>query len=207
MESFADGVRIFRTRIFPKRRHLFEALAQGQEPEALFITCADSRIVASLITHTQPGRLFVERNPGNIVPIYSEESVGVSASIEYAVEKLHVPQIIICGHSDCGAMRGILQPERLTPAVKRWLDYAAPALERIQGSGARQSGIDLQQAVTYGNVLLQMEHLETHPSVKRRLEKGDLKIYGWVYHIHSGLVEAYNPASGKFEEWPPLAER
>ena len=112
-DALKAGVARFQRHVFPKRKLLFEKLAKAQNPKALFLTCADSRVVPALITNTGPGQLFVERNPGNLVPIYSEEAVGVSASIEYAVAVLRVEHIIICGHSDCGVIKGILHPDKL----------------------------------------------------------------------------------------------
>ena len=123
MKNFIDGFIRFKRDVFPKRKQLFERLAGAQSPEALFITCADSRIVPDLIMQTEPGDLFICRNAGNIVPPYGEVQGGVSATIEYAVAVLNVSHIIVCGHTDCGAMKGILKPETLDelPTVKSWL--------------------------------------------------------------------------------------
>jgi carbonic anhydrase len=121
------GVKRFQERVFPNRKVLFERLAQVQSSKAPFLTCADSRVVPSLITQTGPGELFVERNPGNLLPVYSEESVGVSASIEYAITALRVKHAIICQHSDCGVVTSILYPENVAqlPAVSRWMEFGA----------------------------------------------------------------------------------
>src|SRR3954471_20330217 len=126
METILSGVRNFRTIVFPQKKEIYERLAEKQVPLALFLTCGDSRIDPSLLTGTEPGEIFVERTPGNIVPVYDDEvSVGVSASIEYAVAVLGVKNIIVCGHSACGAMKALLDPEKLTclPATARWLKY------------------------------------------------------------------------------------
>ncbi|MCU0245095.1 MAG: carbonic anhydrase [Bryobacter sp.] len=205
MVQLAEGVRIFKERVFPKRREFFARLARQQNPEVLFITCADSRVVPSLITHTNPGELFVERNPGNIVPVYSEESVGVSASIEYAVAVLGVKHIIVCGHSDCGAVKGILHPEKLTPAVARWLEYGTPALREVEERFPHHTEEQKLRRLTDWNVITQMGHLQGHPSVRERLAAGELEIHGWVYEIGTGEVYALHPVSNEFAPWPPAA--
>jgi len=204
MDKIRDGVAVFQRQVFPKRRALFERLAKSQQPIALFITCADSRIVPSLITHTGPGELFVERNPGNIVPIYSEESVGVSASIEYAIEALNVPDVIVCGHSDCGAVKAILHPEKMQniPAVGRWLLFGSGARRWVQERYGSRPESEQVMHLTHRNVIEQMDHLRTHPSVATRLERGEIAIHGWVYSIESGTVESYNPQTGEFSPWP-----
>jgi len=199
------GVARFRRIVFPRRRALFERLADGQSPQALFITCADSRIVPSLLTHTAPGDLFVERNPGNVVPVYAEAGVGESASIEYAVAVLKVPHIIVCGHSDCGAISGMLHPEKVAdvPAVARWLRYGASA--RARTLAALPDDADdaaRMEMLTRLNVVAQMTHLATHPSVRAALDRGALSIHGWVYTIETGEVQAWDPARAAFLRWP-----
>src|SRR5215813_9409341 len=127
LNQISEGVRRFRSKVFPEMRALYERLAEKQRPFALFLTCGDSRIDPSLLTGTEPGQIFVERTPGNIVPIYDDAvRVGVSASIEYAIVALGIADVIVCGHSACGAMKGLLDPEHLdqTPATARWLEYA-----------------------------------------------------------------------------------
>jgi carbonic anhydrase len=204
LQEIGQGVERFRKRIFPNRRSLFERLAKAQHPKALFLTCADSRIVPSLITQTGPGELFVERNPGNIVPVYSEESVGVSASIEYAIVALEAPHLIVCGHSDCGAVKAILHPEKLAemPAVARWLrfgDEARARLGRLEGLAGEDARL---RVITELNVLVQMEHLQTHPSVQAAFRAGRLTIHGWVYEIATGEVWAYETSRDEFTLFP-----
>lgn len=205
LETMARGIGRFRRDVFPQRRAQFESLADIQRPKALFLTCADSRVVPSMITQTGPGELFVERNPGNIAPIYSNDvAVGVSASIEYAVTALKTAHVIICGHSDCGAVKGILHPEAVAemPAVARWLSYCNEARQRL---GAEASATDEEERLrrlTELNVLVQMEHLATHPAVQQALADGRLAIHGWVYEIETGEVRAYDPARGAFVPFP-----
>jgi len=208
VDRIREGVRRFRTVIFPEKQELYESLAEKQKPYALFLTCGDSRVEPSLLTGTDPGQIFVERTPGNIVPVYDETvSVGVSASIEYAVAVLGVQDLIVCGQSACGAMKGLLHPEILDklPATGRWLKYAQPALELLERDHRGMDDADRLEILTQLNVVEQMGHLHTHPAVEERFKTGTLGIHGWLYEIHTGSVDAYNPASGKFEPWPDPA--
>ena len=196
-----DGVRRFRTELFPNRETMYQRLAEKQQPFALFLTCGDSRIDPCLLTGTEPGQIFVERTPGNIVPVYDDAAaVGVSASIEYAIALLGVDDVIVCGHSACGAMKGLLDPEHLEdlPATARWLNYGKAAVQKL--GPERAGGLD---RLTKLNVIEQMRNLETHPAVQRRLREGRLGIHGWFYEIHTGVVEAYDPATAWFQPWPP----
>jgi carbonic anhydrase len=187
VEKFLGGISHFQKHVYPKHQDLFEKLALGQRPDALFITCADSRIDPTLITQTKPGELFICRVIGNIVPPYPEAIGGVSATIEYAVGVLEVPVVIVCGHTDCGVMKGALNPEALAayPNVTHWLRYAK---------------VDDQDllALTEHNVVAQLNNLRTHPTVAARLKEGDLALHGWVYHIGPGTVTAYDEASERF---------
>jgi carbonic anhydrase len=199
-----NGVHRFRTETFPNKRELYEKLAEKQVPHALFITCGDSRIDPSALTSTEPGEVFVERTPGNIVPIYSHAAaVGVSASIEYSIVALGVKDVVVCGHSACGAMKGLLHPEKLqsVPATARWLKYGAPAFKLLQKDFAHLNGKKQLKLLSQLNVVEQMAHLRTHPAVEARVQKGKLRLHGWYYEIHTGVVEVYNPQTGGFEEW------
>ena len=205
LEHLKEGVRRFRTLTFPKKRELYSRLAEKQTPYALFLTCGDSRISPSSLTNTDPGKLFVERTPGNIVPIYDETAnVGVSASIEYSIAVLGVRDVVICGHSACGAMKGLLHPEHLNalPATARWLKYARSTLEILEQRYSALSETERLKKLCQLNVIEQMAHLHTHPAVQERFQKGSLGIHGWYYEIHTGRVEAYNQKTGEFEDWP-----
>jgi carbonic anhydrase len=200
-----DGVRRFRTEIFPANRALYEELAEKQKPDALFLTCGDSRIDPSLLTDSAPGEIFVERTPGNIVPVYDDaDRVGVSASIEYSVAVLGVRDIIVCGHSTCGAMKGF------APFGDSGRDsrYCTMADLRRSGSGEVGPGSrglaesERLEILSRLNVVEQMAHLHTHPAVEERFKNGTLGIHGWYYEIHTGRVEAYDAASGTFKLWP-----
>jgi carbonic anhydrase len=195
VEKLLGGISRFRKDVYPKHQELFERLALGQRPEALFITCADSRIDPCLLTQSKPGELFICRVIGNVVPPYPDAVGGVSATIEYAVGVLLVPEVIVCGHTDCGVMRGALNPQALHayPNVTAWLRYAS-----VEQREAEPSAEHLL-ALTEQNVVAQMNNLRSHPSVAARLEKGDLALHGWVYHIGPGAVTVYNQASRAFE--------
>src|SRR5580704_792758 len=185
VEKLLGGISRFQKHVYPKHQDLFEELALAQRPEALFITCADSRIDPCLLTQTKPGELFICRVIGNIVPPYPDAIGGVSATIEYAVGVLEVPMVIVCGHTDCGVMKGALNPEALQefPNVTHWLRYAK---------------VDHQDllAVTEHNVVAQLNNLRSHPSVAAR--EAELELHGWVYHIGDGKVTAYDEETGTF---------
>jgi carbonic anhydrase len=203
VDFLEQGVRRFKRYGFRRNRALFRKLASGQSPRVLFITCADSRIVPSLITQTRPGDLFIESNPGNIVPIYDRHTSGESASVEYAVEALKVEHIVVCGHSDCGAVKGMLHPGKLAsvPAVKRWLTYGNRS-RRMLGRATGLSEREKLERLAECNVVVQIDHLLTHPSVKRRFSQGKLGLHGWMYRIHDGEILQFDPPTGRFLPWP-----
>ncbi len=186
-DKLLGGISRFQKHVYPKHQDLFEKLALGQRPDALFITCADSRIDPCLLTQTKPGELFICRVIGNIVPPYPDMVGGVSATIEYAVGVLEVPAVVICGHTDCGVMKGALNPEALSdyPNVTAWLRYAEVEHQDLL-------------AHTEHNVIAQLTNLRTHPAVAARMKEGDLTLHGWVYHIGSGSVTAYDEESQTF---------
>jgi carbonic anhydrase len=167
----------------------------------LFITCSDSRIVPSLITQTEPGDLFIIRNAGNIVPPYGEMQGGVSASIEYAVVALEVKYVVICGHTDCGAMKGILHPEKLgsMPVVAAWMHHGDAARRVVESAFPDLKGDERLPAITRENVAAQLRNLVTHPCIAARQARGDLELHGWIYNIPSGEVQTYNWQTRSFE--------
>jgi carbonic anhydrase len=200
VDSILRGLKRFKKEIYPKHRELFQKLALQQRPSALFITCADSRIDPCLLTQTKPGELFLCRVIGNIVPRYPESIGGVSATIEYAVGVLGVPDVIVCGHTDCGVMKGVLNPEALKPLsnVTAWLNHAQPAREALVKPESDLNDPEFLLALTERNVIEQIKNLQTHPVVSARLDQGNLKLYGWVYHIAKGTVTTYSPRRKKF---------
>jgi carbonic anhydrase len=199
MEDLIAGVRAFQRDVYPQYRELYERLATGQSPEALVITCSDSRVDPYLLTQAQPGQLFELRNAGNLVPPFGGRVGGVTATIEFAVVALRVPSIIVCGHSDCGAMDGLLNPEKLQgmPRVAEWLKYAAVVRESLDAAGPLGQAVLLELAVE-ANVIVQLDNLRTHPSVSEALEAGRLTLHGWVYNIATGAVTAYDDQRKEF---------
>lgn len=200
MPKFAAGVLNFQANVYPDNRSLFEKLSGGQSPEALFITCADSRIETAMITQTEPGELFVCRNAGNIVPPHSNYTDGMDASIEYAMAALKVPHVVVCGHSGCGAMAGAMNPESLDglPYVKEWLAFSKAAVDVVKATCANKSPEEQMDALIEQNVLLQLQHLRTHPAVATALAENRTELHGWVYNIGTGGVKAYDEKQGKF---------
>jgi len=206
MPKFAAGVVKFQKEVFPANAALFESLANGQAPEALFITCSDSRIETGMLTQSQPGDLFIVRNAGNIVPPHTRDTGSTTAAIEFACTALNVPHIVVCGHTQCGAMKGAMNLEGLNdlPHVKEWLSYSKAAVDITKELGKGLSDHDRNLLLLEQNVLLQLAHLRTHPAVAVRLARGDLTLHGWVYDIVDGEVYAFDEADNRFE---PVAQR
>lgn len=193
MKAIIDGFLKFQQEAFPERIKLFRDLATQQSPRALFISCSDSRLVPELVTQREPGDLFVIRNAGNIVPSYDPEPGGVTASVEYAVSALRVADIVICGHSDCGAMTAIATCQCLDhmPAVASWLRYADSA--RVVNESRQHADRPTKvAAMVRENVIAQLANIQTHPSVRLALEEGRVTLHGWVYDIGSGRIDAFN---------------
>ncbi len=206
MQKLVTGIHQFQTDVFSRNQHLFERLAEGQSPLALFITCSDSRINPNLLTQTAPGELFILRNAGNIVPAYGAVLGGEAATIEYAVSVLGVEDVVVCGHSHCGAMAGLLEPSSLDklPAVRSWMAHAESTRRIIEENYSDLSDPDERLTATVEeNVLVQIEHLRTHPSVAAALSRKSLNIHGWVYKFETGQVFTFDPASAQFV---PLSE-
>jgi carbonic anhydrase len=200
MQKLIEGLHKFHSEVSHSHRDLFRSLSKGQHPEALFITCSDSRINPNLITQTQPGDLFILRNAGNIVPSYGLGSSGEAATIEFAVAGLGVKHIIVCGHTLCGAMRGLLDPASLedTPAVKAWLQNAEMTRRLVVENYPEVEGQARLTLAVEENVLAQIENLRTHPCVRSRLARGELSLYAWVYKIETGEVFQYEHEKGQF---------
>ena len=200
MQKLIQGIHQFRNENFRPLQGLFEQLSKGQTPETLFITCSDSRIDPNLLTRSNPGELFILRNAGNIVPPHGAANGGEAATIEFAVAALGVKDIILCGHSHCGAMRGLLEPETVAnlPTVSAWLSHAETTHRIVNDNYRHLEGEKLLTATVEENVLVQLENLRTLPAVASRLVRGDLHLHGWVYKIETGEVFAYDLASGQF---------
>lgn len=208
LAKILKGVSKFQTEVYPAQRAMFEGLKRRQEPLALFITCADSRLVPNLITQTEPGEIFIERNPGNLVPHYSEFVGGVSAGVEYAMLVLKVPVVVVCGHTDCAVMKALLHGEQAQhlPAMQQWMRHGSEARHRIMRDHSDATEDEKLRLITEYNVLAQIENLKGHPSVHSRLISGELEIRGWVYDIGDGTIRAAAPDSDKFEIIGGLAD-
>lgn len=205
MQKLIRGIHAFQSAIFSEERNLFERLAQGQTPETLFITCSDSRIDPCLITQTKPGDLFILRNAGNLIPAYQAPHGAESGTIEYAVDVLHVKDIVVCGHSHCGAMQGLLHPAsiRHLPAVSGWLDHGAATARIVGACYPDLSGQELLTATIKENVLVQLSHLMTHPAVAAKLATGALHLHAWLYEFESGQVFAYDAQARHYRPLSP----
>lgn len=199
MQKLIEGLHKFRSEVFHSKQDLFHRLSKGQHPEALFITCSDSRISPSLITQTGPGDLFIMRNVGNIIPPYKEGS-SEAAAIEFAVVALGVKDIIVCGHTLCGAMRALVNPKLVenAPAVQAWLRHAEPTRRLMQENYGYLEGTDLLNATIEENVVAQIDCLRAHPVVRSRLMRKELSLHGWVYSIETGDIFQYDRDSGQF---------
>lgn len=200
MDHLFTGVHQFHSQVFRREREFYTNLAAGQHPSALFIGCSDSRVDPSIITQSGLGELFVMRNAGNIVPCYGASNGGEPATIEYAVSVLGVKDIVVCGHSGCGAIHAMLNPESMEklPLVKSWLNHAEATRQIMLENYPNISGDDQLAAAVREHVLVQIENLQTHPSVAVRLQRGELTLHAWVYQMQTGEVLAYDSEDGKF---------
>lgn len=203
VDKIIEGINRFQNEVFPSQEHLFRELASQQSPEVLFITCSDSRIDPNLITQTGPGDLFICRNAGNIIPPHkAAHTGGMTASIEYAVAVLGVKHIVICGHTDCGAMKAAQNPEKVKdslPHVYEWLSYARTAMQITKDNCADCDDAERLQKLIEYNVLAQLQHIRTHPQVASGIISGKVTLHGWVYDIEKGQFKTYNEATKSFE--------
>jgi carbonic anhydrase len=194
MNKAIHGAISFKKGAYPKREDLFKKLATSQKPEVLFVTCADSRIDPNMITQSEPGELFICRNAGNIIPPHSLNTGGMTASIEYAVAVLGVQHIIVCGHTDCGAMKGALNMDGLKelPHVHNWLSHTDAARILVEENFNHLDEHAKLRKLIEENVLSQLQHLRTHPYVNSRLNAGKITLHGWVYDIEHGTFTSYD---------------
>jgi carbonic anhydrase len=209
MKKLVAGFQRFHDHVFEEHRQLFTKLAGGQSPQALFITCSDSRVQPSLLTQTEPGDLFVLRNAGNIVPPYGPVASAEAGTIEYAIEALGVEDIVVCGHSQCGAMNAILadQPAAGLPAVSSWLLHAEPTRRILRDAYPELAPAERLNVAIQENVLQQIVNLRTHPAVAAKLACGRLSLHAWVYKIATGEVFAHDRESGQFRPLLEVRER
>jgi carbonic anhydrase len=200
MKRLIEGHKRFLAEVFPGKRQQFHLLAEMQAPEWLFITCSDSRVLPDLFLGTGPGDLFITRNAGNIVPITGYDVDGVTATIEYAVEVLRVRHAILCGHSDCGAIKASLNLGNLAnlPKAERWLSHTQAAHSHRQPlNPADGDGAELASLIR-GNVVAQFLNLRVQPSVRKAEGEGRLTVHGWYYDILSGHIEKYDEELRRF---------
>jgi carbonic anhydrase len=203
MERLIEGHRRFLAEVFPARRNQFHLLAETQSPEWLFITCSDSRVLPDLFLGTGPGDLFITRNAGNVVPITGYDVDGVTATIEYAVEVLKVKEAILCGHSDCGAMKAALDRKGLEnlPKASRWLHHVEAAFSHRQPLNPADGDSAELASLIRGNVVAQLLNLRAQPSVARAVGEGRLTVHGWYYDILTGRIEQYDDGMRRFLPW------
>ena len=206
MHTLFDGVLRFQANDYEKNKEHFLTIGRRQDPHTLFIGCSDSRVVPALITSTLPGELFVVRNIANIVPPYRDtgEYVSTTSAVEYALTVLDVANIVVCGHSNCGGCAALWRPENTerSPHTRHWLELAEPVKRKVEAHFTdRDTDVREREWLTEQyNVLEQMRHLTTYPTVRERFKRGTLKVYGWHYIIESGEVYNYNPAARAFEK-------
>ena len=194
----------FRREFFHHERELFQSFADGvHAPQALWIGCCDARVVPTVILSAEPGELFILRNIANLVPQFGEgHHRSVGAAIEFAVHALKVPHIIICGHTQCGGLKALLEgPDKLAdamPTLAMWLKDAEELRKRLAQLWLDHPADKIAHQLVYENVAVQLENLITYPTVARALDQGALQLHGWVYDIADGSLRAYNPDTNEF---------
>ena len=205
MEKLIEGVHKFHNDEFGNYRTLFRKLSQeGQKPHTLFITCSDSRVLAELITQSKPGDLFVVKNVGNIVPpaTATGSTNSTAAAIEFAVDSLRVNDIVVCGHSQCGAMEALiagLPPDNPLPHLREWLALAAPVRQVLQAEYHHlKNQAERTTAAAEENVLFALENLRTYPVVQARLAEGSVRLHGWFFKIATAELFAFDPETKQF---------
>jgi carbonic anhydrase len=202
MQQLIDGYTRFRSHVYPLHSKLFQKLASGQQPQALFICCSDSRVMPEMIMQCEPGVLFPIRNAGNIVPPPNETGGG-AATVEYAIRVLNVADVIICGHSDCGAMKGILSLDELEslPIVKVWLENAGATSRGLLNSCKDVAELPFDerlQLLAELNVIAQVQNLNSHPAVYEGVRRGTIRVHGWMYEIGTGAIRRLDAEKGIF---------
>lgn len=206
MRKLVEGILHFKKEVRPQYAHVFEDLAAGQSPAALFICCADSRVVPNLLSSTYPGELFVDRNAGNIIPpghpetgeSHSDESEA--ASLEYAIQYLHVPDVVVMGHSNCGAMKALLDGRNVpgAPNLVAWLRHAEPALQRLREKGALDPAWPKVDQLSQWNVLEQLEHVKSYPCVAKALGAGTVRLHAWWFDVAMANVHVFDQEAGRY---------
>jgi carbonic anhydrase len=206
VRKLIEGIVDFRERMLPQYTQRFQELALTQTPDALFITCSDSRVVPDLLASTHPGDLFTMRNVGNLIPPATADGISIgdlseASAIEYSVLVLKVANIVVCGHSECGAMKAVLanEPHHETPNLAKWLHHAHPATFRLEQEGPIDATLKPYDQLSQLNVLVQLEHLMSYPIVRDKVLAGTLRLSGWWFEVASGSMYAYERLSRSFE--------
>lgn len=204
MQRLINGHKRFLSEVFPERQSHYHLLSDRQAPEWLFITCSDSRVVPDLVLGTEPGDLFITRNAGNVIPVGMNDVDGCTATIEYAVNVLKVRDAILCGHSDCGAMKAALNKGPLVglPKAERWLHHVEAAFEHRQPLNPDDGDSAELASLIRGNVVAQLHNLREQPAVAQALAEGKLRVHGWYYDIMKGRIEEYDEQQKRFLPWP-----
>ena len=201
MQKLIEGIRQFQSSYVPSHKALMKELSKGQHPRVLFIGCSDSRVSPEIITQSEIGDLFIIRNAGNIIPPFEATNGGEGATIEYAIDALDIKQVIICGHSQCGAMKGLLQLGELEdkmPLVYEWLHHAEATRKLVTDNYGHLEKKEMLNALVAENVLTQIDNLRTYPVIRSKLYAGDLSIHGWIYKIETGEVLSYDVETHAF---------
>ncbi|HEV3028443.1 MAG TPA: carbonic anhydrase, partial [Planctomycetota bacterium] len=203
MRKLIQGIMDFRKNRRPGYKETFARLALGQSPDALFIACSDSRVAANLFASTEPGDLFVLRNVGNLIPRANDQGVpdrdsSVAAAIEFASIGLKVRDIVVCGHSECGAMKALVEQRTLPPALQAWLSHAKEPLRRLEAGIRMKADLAPHNHLSQLNVLQQLEHLRSYPIIRERLDSGTLRLNAWWFDIAQAEVSAYEESAGRF---------
>jgi len=216
MLKLIRGIAEYRQKVRPTYTELFAHLAHGQQPDALLIACSDSRVVPNTFASTDPGELFVVRNIGNIVPPCATHgglhlsgegpedgpapaaAHSEAAALEFAILKLEVRDLIICGHSHCGAMTALLDDRDRRSSIHRWLEYGEPSLARLRAHPLPNSGLSPVDQLSQANVLQQLDHLLSYPEIRKRVDAGTLRLHGWWFDIGHAEVLHFDEASGRF---------
>jgi carbonic anhydrase len=206
VKKLIRGIVDFHARVLPEYKERFaELAAAGQKPGELFVACSDSRVVVDLFSETEPGDMFELRNVGNMIPRESEDAVRAAGSagavVEYAIEVLGVRDVVVCGHSECGAMKAILglaaEPEE-APSLRGWLQHGEVALERYRAGEVPDDSLAPHNQLSQVNVLVQLENVRTYPGVVRAIDEGKLRLHGWWFDVSTAHVLAYDPGQEKF---------
>lgn len=208
MKKLLEGFLRYKSDVYPQHRDLFQELASRQSPDTLLIGCSDSRMVPGVLLQTAPGDLFVCRNAGNIAPPHGEHAGGVAATIEYAVQVLGVRHVVVCGHSDCGALKAAMYPEAVAslPAVSQWLRHTERAVAVVNATCNDCDDEEKLKQLIEENVLSQLDNLRTHPSVAAKIRAGALELHGWVFDIPRAELKVYDVEQRRFMPMTMVAD-